>query len=111
MQVRFKVALSACLLAGVLAGCVETSALNPAAQGVRVVSQEQAKSCKFLDSVSTNSGNTLNEHPEQEARVRAMNRVAEFGGNALRIVSTNQQMSTSGIGSLFLLNGEAYLCR
>jgi hypothetical protein len=90
-------------------GCA-VSQLTPAGQGVRVINEEQAKNCRFLDSGSTNSQNTLSENPEQEARVRAMNRVAELGGNALRIVSTNQQMSPSGVGSMFSLTGEAYRC-
>jgi len=92
-------------------GACAVSQLDPAAQNVRVISEGQAKACRFLDSVNANSQNTLSENPEQEARVRAMNRVAALGGNALRIVSTNQQMSTSGVGSLFIINGEAYSCK
>lgn len=93
-----------------LSACT-TSAVDPGAQNVRVINEAESKGCKFLDSVSTNSGNTLNQNPEQEARNRAINRTASLGGNALRIVSTNQQMSDSGIGSLFMLTGEAYSCK
>jgi len=83
----------------------------PEAQNVKVISEQQAKSCRFLDSVSTNNTNTLSEDSEKDARNRAFNRVAELGGNALRIVSKNSQISRSGIGSYFTLNGEAYACK
>jgi hypothetical protein len=91
-------------------GCAVTP-VSPTAQNVNVISEQQAKSCRFLDNVSTNNGNTLSQNPEQEARNRALNRVAELGGNSLRIVSTNTQIAPSGIGSIFSLSGEAYICK
>lgn len=94
----------------VLHGCSVTP-VAPEAQNVKVISEQQAKSCRFLDSVSTNNTNTLSEDSEKDARNRAFNRVAELGGNALRIVSKNSQISRSGIGSYFTLNGEAYACK
>lgn len=102
--------LAACISTIVLQGCAVTQ-LDTTATNVRVINENESKRCKFIDSVSTNSGNTLSQNPEQEARVRAMNRVAALGGNALRVVSTNQQMSDSGVGSLFMLTGEAYTCK
>ena len=91
-------------------GCAVTP-VSSKAQGIRVISEAQSKSCKFINSISTNNGNTLSKNPEEEARNRAMNRVAELGGNALRIVTTNQQVAPSGVGSIFALTGEAYSCR
>ena len=84
--------------------------LSAAAENVRIVSEQQAENCRFLDGVTGNNTNTLSENPEQEARNRALNRVAELGGNSLRIVSTNQQIAPSGVGSMFTLSGEAYDC-
>jgi hypothetical protein len=94
----------------VLHGCAVTS-VSPKAQDVRVISEQQAKGCRFLDSVSTHNNNTLCKNPEQDARNRALNRVAELGGNFLRIISTNTQVSPSGVGSTYSLSGEAYLCK
>lgn len=91
-------------------GCVSVTPVSSAASNVRVISAEQAKSCRFVDSVSANSGNTLSKNPEEEARNRALNRVAELGGNSLRIISTNTQIAPSGLGSIFSLTGEAYSC-
>lgn len=91
-------------------GCaVET--LKPGAKDVSIISEQQAKACRLLDSFTTNNQNTLSENPQQDARNRAFNRVAELGGNSLRIVSTNTQLSRSGVGSIFVLNGEAYACK
>lgn len=92
-------------------GCVSVTELTPAAKTVRTISAEQAKRCKFIDSVNANNGNTLSENPEQEARNKALNRVAELGGNALRIITANNQIAPSGVGSVFSLNGEAYACK
>lgn len=94
----------------VLHGCAVTQ-VSPTAQNVRIISEQQAKDCRFLDSVSTNNMNTLSKNPEQDARNRALNRVAKLGGNSLRIVSTNTQIAPSGVGSIFSLNGEAYICK
>lgn len=91
-------------------GCAITP-VNPAAQNVRIISEEQAKGCHFLDSVSANNTNTLSGNPQQDARNRAFNRVAELGGNSLRIVSTNTQIAPSGVGSIYSLSGEAYACK
>jgi len=103
----------ALLLVGALLinGCVAVAPLNPAAQNVRIISDDQAKSCQFLDAVSTNNQNTLSKNPEEDARNRAKNRVSELGGNALRIKSTNNQIAPSGVGSIFSLSGEAYKCK
>ena len=99
-----------CCSVVILHGCAVTP-VNPAAQDVLVISEQQAKACRFLDNVSTNNSNTLSKDPEQEARNRALNRVAELGGNSLRIVSTNTQIAPSGVGSIFSLSGEAYVCK
>lgn len=90
-------------------GCA-VAPLNPAAQGVRIISEDEAKGCRFLDAVSANNQNTLSKNPEEDARNRAKNRVAELGGNTLRIKSTNNQIAPSGVGSIFSLSGEAYKC-
>lgn len=102
----------ASLLVGLLLihGCA-VAPLNPAAQSVRVISDDEAKGCQFLDAVSSNNQNTLSKNPEEDARNRAKNRVVELAGNALRIKSTNNQIAPSGIGSIFSLDGEAYKCR
>lgn len=97
------------IAAGLMQGCAVTPASSQA-RNVKVISEAMTKSCKFINSVSTNSGNTLSKNPEEEARNRALDRVAALGGNALRVVTTNQQASPSGIGSLFTLTGEAYAC-
>ncbi len=91
-------------------GCAVTT-VSPAAKNVSVINELQSKDCRFLDSVSTNNGNTLSENPEQEARNRAFNRVAELGGNSLRITNTSNQISPSGVGSIYNLSGEAYACK
>jgi len=100
------------LLVGALLinGCA-VAPLNPAAQSVRIISDDEAKTCQFLDVVSTNNQNTLSKNPEEDARNRAKNRVAELGGNALRIKRTDNRIAPSGIGSIFTLSGEAYKCR
>jgi hypothetical protein len=94
----------------VLYGCAVTP-LSSEAKNVRVISEQQAKNCRFINTVSANNGNTLSESPEQEARNKAMNRVAELGGNSLRITTTNTQIAPSGVGSIFSLSGEAYSCQ
>ena len=98
------------VLSFVFQGCAVTQ-VSPTAQDVRVISEQQAKDCRFLDSISTNNMNTLSKNPEQDARNRALNRVAELGGNSLRIISGNTQMSSSGVGSIYSLSGEAYVCK
>lgn len=103
----------ASLLVGALlthACTVAVEPLSPVAQSVRIISDDETKGCQFLDAVSTNNRNTLSENPEEDARNRAKNRVAELGGNALRIKSTNTQIAPSGVGSVFSLSGEAYKC-
>lgn len=92
-----------------LGGCAVTEQ-SPLAQQVRIISADQAKQCKFIDAISANNTNTLSKNPEEDARNRALNRVAERGGNALKISTTNTQVAPSGIGSIFSLSGEAYLC-
>ncbi len=91
-------------------GCAVT-ALNPEAQSVRIISGEESKRCRLLDSLSTNNKNTLAESPEDDAKNQAKNRVAALGGNALRIKATDFRMSPSGVGGVFTLNGEAYKCK
>lgn len=93
----------------VLTACSVTPPTQ-AALNVRVISEEQAKQCRFVDSVSTHNNNTLSSSPQTEARNKALNAVADKGGNALRIISTNTQASDSGVGSIFHLTGEAYAC-
>jgi len=93
-----------------LGGCVSVTEATPAAQNVRVISEQEARRCKFLDTISTHNNNTLSKDPHQDARNKAMNRVAELGGNALRITGTNEQASSSGVGSFVVLNGDAYKC-
>ena len=92
-----------------LQGCA-VAPLKAEAQNVKVISEQQAKNCRFLDAVSANNQNTLSKNPEQEARNKAMNRVAELGGNSLRITTSNNQIAPSGVGSIFSLSGEAYSC-
>jgi hypothetical protein len=92
-----------------LGGCAVTEQTQLSVN-VQIISAEQAKTCTFLDSVSSNNSNTLSENPEQDARNKALNRVAERGGNALKINITNTQIAPSGIGSIFTLSGEAYKC-
>ena len=92
-----------------LAGCA-TVELTPAAQNVKVISAEQAKACKFVDAVSTTNSNTLVSDPEADARGYAMNKIAEKGGNALLIKATDFKPSPSGVGGMFSLTGEAYIC-
>jgi hypothetical protein len=96
-------------LLGGASGCATTE-LAAGAKNVRMVSQEQAKRCKFIDAVSTNNTNTLSKNPELDARNKALNQVAQRGGNALYIKTTNTQIAPSGVGALFLLSGEAYTC-
>ncbi len=93
-----------------LAGCASTE-ISPQAKNVRVISDQQAHACKFIDHVSSNNGNTLMGNPEEDAKNKALNRVAALGGNALHITSTNSQIAPSGVGSIFTLSGEAYLCK
>ncbi|MBD9399367.1 DUF4156 domain-containing protein [Pseudomonas sp. PDM11] len=93
-----------------LQGCAGT-ALSTEGQGVRIISADEAKSCKFVDSISTNNQHTLVGEPEEDARNQARNRVASVGGNALLIKATNNQIAPSGVGSIFTVNGEAYKCR
>ena len=91
-------------------GCAATET-TPAAKSVRVISEQQAKVCRFLGNISTSNDHTLISDPERDARNKALNRVAELGGNALRISSTNTQIAPSGVGSIFSLNGDAYACK
>lgn len=98
------------IIVSIMYGCSAT-AVTPAAKNVRVISEQQAKDCRFLDSISANNTNTLSKNPQQDARNRAFNRVAELGGNSLRIVSTNTQIAPSGVGSIYSLSGEAYACK
>lgn len=100
--------LTAVALATV-AGCA-TAELEPTATGVRVISQQEARSCKFVDAISANNQNTLSKNPELDARNRAMNRIAAAGGNALVIKTTSFTPSSSGLGGVFALSGEAYRC-
>ncbi len=93
----------------VLHGCAVTP-ISPKAQNVSVISEQQSKGCRFLDSVSIQDI-TQSKNPEQDTRNRALNRVAELGGNSLRIISTNTQSNPDGFGSRISLNGEAYLCK
>ena len=114
MDRRFATALILVLGLLELEGCIKMTPLAPGAPNVRVISEEQANGCKFLDSISTNSGvesgAEFNPNPEQEARTRAFNKVAKIGGNALRITSTSSQQTESG-GSIFSLSGDAYSCQ
>lgn len=98
------------LSALLLQGCAGT-ALSTEGQGVRIISADEAKKCKFVDSISTNNQHTLVGEPEEDARNQARNRVASLGGNALLIKGTNNQIAPSGVGSIFTVNGEAYTCR
>jgi hypothetical protein len=93
-----------------LTGCAVTQ-VEPAAQNVRVISEQDAGGCRFVDHVSSNNTNTLSKNPEQDARAKALNKVAASGGNALLIKSTNTQIAPSGVGSIFSLSGEAYVCK
>lgn len=93
-----------------LLGACAVTEQTPQAQQVRIISADQAKHCKFIDTISANNTNTLSKNPEEDARNRALNRVAERGGNALKIITTNTQVAPSGLGSIFSLSGEAYLC-
>jgi len=102
--------LLGCSSAVLIQGCAAT-ALNSEAQAVRVISDEESKKCRLLDSISTNNQHTLIGNPEEDARNRAKNRVAGLGGNALRIKSTDFRMSPSGVGGIFTLSGEAYRCK
>lgn len=98
------------LIVAALAGCASTE-ISPQAKNVRVISDQQAHACKFIDHVSSNNGNTLMGNPEEDAKNKALNRVAALGGNALHITGTNSQIAPSGVGSVFSLAGEAYLCK
>ena len=91
-------------------GCA-VAPLNPAAKSILIISDEDAKDCQFLDTVSSNNQNTLSKDPEEDARNRAKNRVAELGGNAMTIKTTNTQIASSGVGSIFSLSGDAYKCQ
>jgi hypothetical protein len=102
-------ALVALIIAFGLVACA-TTPLDPAAQSVKVISQDQAHSCKFLNAVSANNSNTLNKDPETDARNQAMNKVSKLGGNALLIKNNVNQIAPSGVGSIFSLSGEAYSC-
>jgi hypothetical protein len=102
-------ALVASIIAFGLAACA-TTALDPAAQSVKVISQDQAHACKFLDAISANNGNTLSKDPETDARNQAKNKVARLGGNALLIKNSVNQIAPSGVGSIFSLSAEAYAC-
>ena len=108
MKTEGKIMVIAAFLSA-LVGCAVTP-ISAEAQNVRMISEQEASSCRFIDAVSSNNSNTLSQNPEQEARNRAMNRVAELGGNALRIITTNNQIAPSGLGSIFSLTGEAYSC-
>ena len=96
----------ACLLAA----CATTE-VAPEAANVRTISEQQAASCEFIDTITTNNTNTLTKYPEQDAKNRALNKVHELGGNALLVKSTNQSISSSGVGSIVQLTGDAYLCK
>jgi hypothetical protein len=93
-------------------GCTIT-VLRPTAiaQNVHIISEQQAKKCHFVGSVSTHNDNLLSKTPKLDARNRALNHVAELGGNSLRIVSENTQIAPSGRGSIHFLSGEAFLCK
>lgn len=93
-----------------LTACAVTP-LDSGARNVRVISDLQAKGCRFLDKFTSNNTNTLSKNPEQDARNRAFNRVATLGGNSLRIVSSSTHVSRSGVGSIYTMDAEAYECR
>jgi hypothetical protein len=93
-----------------LASCASVTQLESAAISVQEISQNQSAKCRFLGTISANNNNTLSKNPEQDARNKAYNTVAQKGGNSIRITSTNVQVAPSGIGSIFNLSGEAYDC-
>ncbi len=95
----FLFALSAC-----------TVPLTAAGAKVRVIPESQAKTCKFIDVVSTSSLNSANPDPEQGARIFALNRVAQLGGNALWIKTTQTTPSQYAGKKDVSLSGEAYNC-
>jgi len=92
-----------------LTSCAVTQ-LDPAAANVTTISENAAKSCTFIDTVSANNMNTLSKDPQADARARAYNQVAKRGGNSLRITDTDTQVSSSGVGSIFTITGEIYSC-
>ena len=94
-----------------LVGGCAVAPLTDAGASVRVISDNEAKNCQFLNSVSANNQNTLSKDPETDAKNRAKNQVAELGGNALLIKTTQMQGSSSGIGGVFSLRGDAYRCK
>jgi hypothetical protein len=102
--------LIGCFSALLIQGCAVTT-LNSEAQNVRVISDQESKDCRLLDSLTTNNQNTLSKNPEEDAKNKAKNRVAGLGGNALKVKETNFQMSPSGMGGVFTLSGEAYKCK
>ena len=93
----------------VLTACAVTE-LEPAAAKVKTISVEQAKSCTFVDTISANNMNTLSKDPQADARARAFNQVAKLGGDALQITATETKVSSSGIGSVYVITGDVYRC-
>lgn len=79
-------------------------------RGSRLISEEQAKSCTFIDALTTFNTHTMVDDPPTDARNRALNKVGQLGGNALVIKNTNLQLAPSGVGGIFTLTGEAYRC-
>ena len=92
-----------------LTACAVTE-LDPAAAAVRTISTAEAETCTFIDTITANNMNTLSSDPQADARARAFNRVAALGGNAFAVTSTDTQVSSSGIGSTYMLTGNVYRC-
>ena len=105
-----RLGMSMVMLVGFSLTACATTELTAAGADVAEISESMASECEFKGSVSANNMNTLASNPEADARARAFNKVAELGGNSLRIMDTEMQVSSSGVGGIFSLTGEAYLC-
>lgn len=97
------------LVIGSISGCAVTE-LTAGGQAVSMINEKQAENCRFIESINTNNKNTLSKDPEADAKAQAKNKVAEIGGDSLRVVSTDMRASPSGVGGVFTLQGEAYSC-
>lgn len=104
-QCNIKILLAASIL---VTGCAMQ--VKPEAKHVAIITQDQVLKCEFLKVINTYdvSLKYLGDGEAEGAQNQAKNRVAEIGGNAMRILSiTNQEVKDK---NKTYVTVEAYKC-
>lgn len=91
------------LLAIPQAGCAVV--LTEAGSNVRIVSEQERGTCKFLTTISSQFGDGLDESQDVEGAMnQARNKVGAAGGNAMKIIATDTNQART------VVTVEALLC-